>query len=81
MKPWSFYVVSVIAEVKTSHKTEPRDYITRVTGGKPIAAVGSSSSSYPYPTKWGQYNKFSSCCDNESAIIFTIGRLLDIYPP
>jgi hypothetical protein len=32
-------------------------------------------SSYPYPTKWGRYNMFSSCCDKDSAIIFTTGRL------
>jgi hypothetical protein len=32
------------------------------------------SSSYPYPTKWG----FSSCCDKDSAIIYTTGRLLDV---
>jgi hypothetical protein len=38
-------------------------------------------SSYPYPTKWGQYNMFSSCCDHVSAIIFTTGRLPDVNPP
>jgi hypothetical protein len=34
----------------------------------------SSSFSYPYPTKWGRYNKFSSCCDKDSAIIITCLR-------
>jgi hypothetical protein len=33
------------------------------------------SSSYPYPAKWGRYNMFSSCCDKDSAIIFTTGGL------
>jgi hypothetical protein len=40
-----------------------------------------SSSSYPYPTKWGRYNMFSSCCDEDSAIIFTTGRLPDVNHP
>jgi hypothetical protein len=34
------------------------------------------SLSYPYPTKWGRYNMFSSCCDKDSAIIFTTGHLM-----
>jgi hypothetical protein len=29
-----------------------------------------SSSSYPYPTKWRQYNMFSICYDKDSAFIF-----------
>jgi hypothetical protein len=29
--------------------------------------------SYPYPTKWGWYNMFSSCCAKDLAIIFTTG--------
>jgi hypothetical protein len=37
-----------------------------------------SSSSYPYPTKWGWYNMFSSCFDKDSAFIFTTGRLPDV---
>jgi hypothetical protein len=39
----------------------------------------SSSSSYPYPTKWGRYNMFS-CSDKDSAFIFTTGclRLPDV---
>jgi hypothetical protein len=36
--------------------------------------------SYPYPTKWGRYNMFSSCCDN-SAIVFTTRHLPDVNPP
>jgi hypothetical protein len=40
-----------------------------------------SSSSYPFPTKWGRYNLFSSCCDKDSAFIFTNGRLPDVNPP
>jgi hypothetical protein len=39
-----------------------------------------SSFSYPYPTKWGWY-KFLSCCDKDSEIIFTTGRLPDVNPP
>jgi hypothetical protein len=39
-----------------------------------------SSSFYPDPTKWGRYNMFSSCCDKDSAIIFTTGRLPDVNP-
>jgi hypothetical protein len=39
------------------------------------------SSTYPYPTKWGRYNMFSSCCDKDSAFIFTTGRLPDVKPP
>jgi hypothetical protein len=39
------------------------------------------SFSYPYPTKWGWYHMFSSCCDKDSAIIFTTGRLPDVNPP
>jgi hypothetical protein len=35
------------------------------------------SFSYPYPTKWGRYNMFS-CCDKDSAFIFTTGRLPDV---
>jgi hypothetical protein len=41
----------------------------------------SSSSSYPYPSKWGRYNMFSSCCDKDSAFIFTTGCLPDVNPP
>jgi hypothetical protein len=37
--------------------------------------------SYPYPTKWGRYNIFSSCCDKDLAIVFTTGRLPDVNPP
>jgi hypothetical protein len=40
-----------------------------------------SSSSYPYPTKWGRYIMVSSCCDKDSAFIFTTGRLPDVNPP
>jgi hypothetical protein len=36
----------------------------------------SSQFSYPYHTTC-----FSSCCDKDSAIIFTIGRLPVINPP
>jgi hypothetical protein len=36
---------------------------------------------YPYPTKWGRYNMFSSCCDKHSVIVFTTGRLPDVSPP
>jgi hypothetical protein len=39
------------------------------------------SSSYPYPTKLGRYNMFSSRCDKDSAFIFTTGRLPDVNPP
>jgi hypothetical protein len=38
------------------------------------------SSSYRYPTKWGRYSIFSSCCDKEWAIIFTTGRLSALSP-
>jgi hypothetical protein len=34
----------------------------------------------PYPTKWGRYNMFPSCCDKDSAIVFTNG-LPDVNPP
>jgi hypothetical protein len=40
-----------------------------------------SSSSYPYPTKWGRYNMFFTSCDKYSEIIFTIGRLPEVNPP
>jgi hypothetical protein len=40
-----------------------------------------SFSSCPYPTKWGRYNMFSSCCDKDSAFIFTTGRLPNVNPP
>jgi hypothetical protein len=40
-----------------------------------------TTTSYPYPTKWGRHNMFSSCCDKDSAIIFTIGRLPDVNSP
>jgi hypothetical protein len=36
--------------------------------------------SYPSPTKWGLYNIFSSCCDKDSAIVFTTGLLPDVNP-
>jgi hypothetical protein len=39
------------------------------------------SSSYPYPTKWGRYNMFSTCCDKNSAFIFSNGHLPDVNPP
>jgi hypothetical protein len=41
----------------------------------------SSSSFYTYPTKRGRYNMFSSCCDKDSAFIFTASRLPDVNPP
>jgi hypothetical protein len=28
------------------------------------------SFSYPYPTKWGRYNMFSSCCGKDSANLY-----------
>jgi hypothetical protein len=37
--------------------------------------------SYPYPTMWGRYNMFLSCCDKDLAVIFTTGRLPDVNPP
>jgi hypothetical protein len=33
-----------------------------------------------YPTKWGRYNMFSSCCDKDTAFIFITG-LPDVNPP
>jgi hypothetical protein len=33
---------------------------------------------YPYLTKWGWYNMFSSCCDKDSGIVFKTGRLTSI---
>jgi hypothetical protein len=42
----------------------------------------SSSSSYPFPTLSGVGTIcFSSCCDKDSAIIFTTRRLPDVKPP
>jgi hypothetical protein len=32
-------------------------------------------------SNWGRYNMFSSCCDKDSAIVFTTGRLPDVNPP
>jgi hypothetical protein len=43
--------------------------------------ITKSSSFYPYPTKWGRCNMFSSCCDKDSAIVFTTGRLPDVNRP
>jgi hypothetical protein len=40
-----------------------------------IKVILSFSFSYPYPCKWGRYNMFLPCCDKDSAIIFTTGRL------
>jgi hypothetical protein len=40
-----------------------------------------SSFSYPYPAKWGGYNMFSLCCDKDSAIVITTGRLPVVNPP
>jgi hypothetical protein len=40
-----------------------------------------SFSSYPFPTRWGRYNMFSSCCDKDSEFIFTTRRLPDVNPP
>jgi hypothetical protein len=37
-----------------------------------------SSFSYLHPTKWGRCNMFSSCCDKDSAIVFTADRLADV---
>jgi hypothetical protein len=36
--------------------------------------------SFPH-TKWGRYNKFSSSCGKDSAIIFTTGRLPNVNSP
>jgi hypothetical protein len=47
----------------------------------PLSVPMSSSSFYPCPTKWGWYKMFSSCCDKDSAFIFTTGRLPDVNPP
>jgi hypothetical protein len=46
-----------------------------------IAIDFESSSSYPYPIKWGRYNMLSSYCDKDSAYIFTTGCLPDVNPP
>jgi hypothetical protein len=35
----------------------------------------------PYPTKWGRYKMFSLCCNKDSAIIFTTGRVPDVNRP
>jgi hypothetical protein len=35
----------------------------------------------PLSHKWGRYTMFSSCCDKESVIIFTTGRLPDVNAP
>jgi hypothetical protein len=43
-----------------------------------VRQVSSSSFSYPYPTKCSPYNMFSSCCDKDSAYIFSTGRLPDV---
>jgi hypothetical protein len=40
-----------------------------------------SSSSYPYPLSGVGTKCFSSCCDKDSAIIFTPGHLPDVNPP
>jgi hypothetical protein len=34
-----------------------------------------SSFFFPYPTKWGRYNMFSSCCDKDSAIVWPVACL------
>jgi hypothetical protein len=40
-----------------------------------VFLIAKSYFSYPYPNKWGRFNVFLSCCDKDSAIIFTTGRL------
>jgi hypothetical protein len=45
-----------------------------------LLVIRVSSSSYPYPTKWGRYNMFSSRCDKDPTFIFTTGRLPDVNP-
>jgi hypothetical protein len=59
-----------------------KSHIVRLHFGLlPFLFQGSLSFSYPFPNKWGPYNMFSSCCDKNSAIVFTNGRRPDVNPP